>query len=363
VPFGSESVPIRPKDVNKAAGETLLLDKLLTALNVRIGAFEICEISHGWRLLFDPRDSATVHYAVMGSGVMRTSNGDAFPLEEDSFVMLPPRLEHSFGASGGVANVSRAPSASSDLDEVRRIRAGSGDVALVTACGSIRASYGGMLDLFDHLGEPIVHSFADTPLLRGRFRAIIDELSSPAPGTRALTESLLKQCLVLVLRRRSGERNLSLPWLAAVEDPYLGAALIAMMEHPAQAFTLESLAAIAGMSRSTFVRRFHAAFRKSPIDFLKDVRLRRAAHMLETTNLPVKAVATHVGYSSRSYFSRAFSELYGVDPSAFRARAQAVPRRTRMQDDGLGSAAEDRDTRSSMGRKPTRGRDESAPET
>ena len=316
-------MPLRPNDVAEAAGEILLLDKMLTALDVRIGAFEICEICHGWGLLFDPRASATVHYAVMGSGVMRTPDGNAFPLEEDSFVVLPPRLEHSFGASGRVANVSRAPSGSSDLDEVRRIRAGSGDVALLTACGSLRASYGGTLDLFDHLREPIVHSFADSPLLRGRFRTIIDELLKPAPGTRALTESLLKQCLVLVLRRGSSERTLSLPWLAALEDPCLGAALIAIMEHPARAFTLESLAAIAGMSRSTFVRRFHAVFRKSPIDFLKEVRLRRAAHMLETTNLPVKTVAIHVGYSSRSYFSRAFAELYGVDPRAFRARVQA----------------------------------------
>jgi AraC-like DNA-binding protein len=49
------------------------------------------------------------------------------------------------------------------------------------------------------------------------------------------------------------------------------------------------------------------------------VRLRRAVRLLETTDLPVGVVAERVGYASRSYFSRAFKELYGTYPAGFRA--------------------------------------------
>jgi AraC-like DNA-binding protein len=59
--------------------------------------------------------------------------------------------------------------------------------------------------------------------------------------------------------------------------------------------------------------------------------MQRAAKLLATTDLPVKAVAGRVGYRSRSHFSRAFKARYGVDPAGFRTGAAdpataAVPR-------------------------------------
>jgi len=73
------------------------------------------------------------------------------------------------------------------------------------------------------------------------------------------------------------------------------------------------------MSRSAFVAHFTAVFERTPMDVLKEIRLRRAARLLRTTDLPVKAVAGQVGYASRSYFSRAFKAHFGADPAAYRA--------------------------------------------
>jgi transcriptional regulator GlxA family with amidase domain len=47
---------------------------------------------------------------------------------------------------------------------------------------------------------------------------------------------------------------------------------------------------------------------------------------MKMTNLPIKSVAIAVGYSSSSYFSRAFRASYAVDPSAYRLEV-----RTRSQ--------------------------------
>ena len=54
------------------------------------------------------------------------------------------------------------------------------------------------------------------------------------------------------------------------------------------------------------------------MDFVQKVRLRVAARLLTTTDLPIKVIANSIGYASRSYFSRAFRAAYGADPKTFR---------------------------------------------
>lgn len=61
----------------------------------------------------------------------------------------------------------------------------------------------------------------------------------------------------------------------------------------------------------------------SPMAFVARTRLHQSADMLRTTNLPVKVIAASIGFASRSHFSRAFRDAYGVDPSAYRRGAGA----------------------------------------
>jgi AraC-like DNA-binding protein len=65
------------------------------------------------------------------------------------------------------------------------------------------------------------------------------------------------------------------------------------------------------------------------MEFLQALRLARAAELLVGTDLPVKSVATRVGYSSRSSFTRAFVARQGAGPTAFRAAAGAPLARVR----------------------------------
>ena len=72
------------------------------------------------------------------------------------------------------------------------------------------------------------------------------------------------------------------------------------------------------MSRSTFARHFEQCFARTPMDYLRDVRLRRAAQLLQVGGSSVDGVAGKVGYASRSHFSHAFSEQFGCSPMEFR---------------------------------------------
>jgi AraC family transcriptional activator of mtrCDE len=154
--------------------------------------------------------------------------------------------------------------------------------------------------------------------LRDQFAMLLAESARPGIGSRVLTEALLKQCLVLALRRWVESDPSPLPWLAAMADTRLSRTLHAIFEQPAVAYTVDSLAMIAGMSRSAFAAAFQRAFGQSPMSLVKLVRLRRASELLITTALPVAEVAKRVGFSSRSNFSVAFSQLHGMDPSRFR---------------------------------------------
>ena len=129
----------------------------------------------------------------------------------------------------------------------------------------------------------------------------------------------MTQCIVYLLRYLSEQSAGRLPWLPRLEDPNLSRAVDAIFEHPEAPHTVDSLADEAIMSRSVFAERFRAAFGSTPISFLHDMRLRRAAEHLRQKGEPsLEQIARMLGFNIRSRFSRAFEVHFGVFPAAFR---------------------------------------------
>ena len=141
-----------------------------------------------------------------------------------------------------------------------------------------------------------------------------------APRTiRTMMTALMNQCVIDVLRKVSEADAESLPWLTALTDARLARVIDTVLDRPGAPHTLDTLAALAAMSRSTFVRHFEDHTGRTPMDYVRDVRLRSAAKLLRAhDDLSVDAVAGKVGYASRSQFSRAFSERFGQSPADFR---------------------------------------------
>ena len=300
----------------------MVLDHLLSVLDVGVTHFTVCEIREGWGMRFNACKTASLHYCLEGVGTLAVHGAAPIQLEPHAFVLLPPGMAYCLESASSKpvvrlechTRLHGMPSHQS----VPVLTAGEGEPGLTTACGELRVGLAGGADLFTALGEPLVVRFDGTSGLRDQFVMLLAESARPAVGSRVLTEALLKQCLVLALRRWIELDASPLPWLAAVADMRLGRALHAIFEQPAVAFTVEGLALIAGMSRSAFAAAFRRAFGQSPMSLVKLVRLRRASELLITTALPVVEVAKRVGFSSRSNFSLAFSQLYGMDPSRFR---------------------------------------------
>ena len=241
-------------------------------------------------------------------------------MRQHSFALLPPNVGHSIGANAHdertlPLRLLRAPSF---FESVPTIQAGEGELGILTVCGEIGTPGTESADLFAHFDKPLVEHFDAEDQLQDQFVHLLAESARPAVGTRALTEALLKQCLVLLLRRNVARGEMAIPWMTALTDPGLARALQAMLERFSERFTVESLARLAGMSRSAFAARFTQALGRTPMSLLKSARLRRARELLVTTDLSVALIARNVGFSSRSNFSHAFRARYGVDPRSFR---------------------------------------------
>ncbi|WP_341716465.1 AraC family transcriptional regulator [Micromonospora sp. FIMYZ51] len=87
-----------------------------------------------------------------------------------------------------------------------------------------------------------------------------------------------------------------------------------------EAFRVEEVAQLSGMSLSAFYRNFQAVTAMSPIQFQKQIRLQQARLLLATHPDDVTGVGHAVGYDSASQFSREYRRHFGVPPSQDAAR-------------------------------------------
>jgi AraC family transcriptional activator of mtrCDE len=296
----------------------MLLEKLFENLELKVNPFATCSVADGWRLRLPKPDLVTFHYILSGRGDLRLGTGDLLALTPNSLAVIPPGIEHAI-QSGHVANETGIEGqADPNIPLCEFIAGPVDDKGLTVACGRVHASYKGGEGIFDHLKETIVLDFSDTPRLRNIFEALIEEYARAGVASAAMMTALMNQCLIQVFRRLARENNGALPWLSALDDPRLAGVIESMLEHPEQPYTLEAFAEIAHMSRSTFIRHFEHSFGRTPMDYLRDIRLRRGAQLLRGSSLSVNGITDKVGFASRSHFSHAFHERYGCSPKEFR---------------------------------------------
>ncbi|TBV95412.1 AraC family transcriptional regulator [Azotobacter chroococcum] len=91
-----------------------------------------------------------------------------------------------------------------------------------------------------------------------------------------------------------------------------------------------SLAQLAGLSRSHFSRLFTRTVGMSPAQYVLNERMKLAAHLLEVTDLSVKAIALSVGIHDPNYFSKLFRHAFSLSPSEFRLSGLYVNSRGRL---------------------------------
>jgi AraC-like DNA-binding protein len=299
----------------------MLLEKLFENLDLRVDAFATCGVSPGWRLSVPGLDWVVLHFVMQGDGALRDPAGGIHPLPCYSLAVVPTHLEHDLECGHEVRNAAKVGEGEPSNTPVPLYVAGS-DMEFMVACGRFRAVYGAGVDLFGQLRDVLIVDFSDSQKMRSTFEAVLEEQRTAGPASAAMMSALLSQCLVLMFRRLSEHPGYRLAWLDALEDARLARVISTVLDRPEQPYSLEGLAELAGMSRSVFAKRFHEGFGRTPMDYVREVRLRSGARLLGQPELSVDVIAARVGFASRSHFSKAFNEQFGRSPSAFRANAE-----------------------------------------
>ena len=82
--------------------------------------------------------------------------------------------------------------------------------------------------------------------------------------------------------------------------------------------SVEELSRELGMSRVHLYKKLTAITGRSPVEFIRIIRLKRAAQMLKESQLNVSEIAYSVGFNNPKYFSRYFKEEFGSLPSDYK---------------------------------------------
>ncbi|MDE6484983.1 MAG: substrate-binding domain-containing protein [Duncaniella sp.] len=84
--------------------------------------------------------------------------------------------------------------------------------------------------------------------------------------------------------------------------------------------SVDSLASSMGLERTQFYRKIKALTNYSPVELIKNLRLKHAQHLLKTTDRSISEIAYDTGFSTPAYFTRCYRECYGETPSETRTR-------------------------------------------
>ena len=99
-----------------------------------------------------------------------------------------------------------------------------------------------------------------------------------------------------------------------------------MQAHYKRELTVSQIAASASISKSECLRCFRAVIGVTPIQYLRQFRVQKAAELLAGTALKISDLGAPCGFQETSYFIKTFRELMGRTPAAYRTQKKALPK-------------------------------------
>ena len=138
---------------------------------------------------------------------------------------------------------------------------------------------------------------------------------------KARISSLLKQrdALRRHFTRKSGDISPSIPQITHFDETFINQIVQAVeegLQNPD--FKIEDLADSMNLSRTVFYRKIRSLLGVSPIDFVRDMRIKRAVQLLDSEAYTISEVAYMSGFSSPQYFNRVFKNIMNCTPTEYK---------------------------------------------
>jgi AraC-like DNA-binding protein len=268
------------------------------------------------------------HYVVEGE--FEVSVGDDAPMRlgPDHVVLFPRNDVHLMGsdlrlASVPVGDIILPP----DGGRLASIRHGGSGAATRLICGYL-GSESVLLNPVIQALPAAVGFNVDGSRPAAWIRASFEYAAREVEGVRAGSDTVLAKISELLFVEAVRNYIEAAPqdqsgWLAGLSDPTVARVLAMLHADIQRAWSVETLAREAGVSRSVLAERFARIIGVGPMHYLAHWRLQVAAQELKSSPTTLARVAERIGYESEAAFSRAFKKEFGVAPATWR-RAEAA---------------------------------------
>ncbi|NBF03117.1 helix-turn-helix domain-containing protein [Pseudomonas sp. Fl5BN2] len=291
-----------------------LVDWLLEGLELDASLFHIGRYCGGWHASTQGLARASFHLVVQGHCWLHIDGvPEAQCLNAGDAVFLLQDLGYRLSSAQQAEVAQQLPRlAMGPLDPTAQ-----DGVGLV--CGFFHFKSGLSSLIIDGLPGWIILQAGDPSLSAARalFQLILDECQRlPAPS-QALLERLSHLLFLYVLRQQVSDNQDLGGLVALARHPAFAPLLEQLIQRPGEPWPLESMAALTGLSRSAFFKRFNELAGQSPGQVLLALRMRHACQRLKA-NQTVEQVGAAVGYQSIAAFTRAFTKAVGLQPGAYR---------------------------------------------
>jgi AraC-like DNA-binding protein len=269
------------------------LSSLLERFRVRAHLFHagaLCGVTH-----FDAQPGrAFLHVLRRGDMVVthraRSGAPRKMQVTEPTLLFYPRPLEHSF---------HNAPSKGSDF-----------------VCATLDFDGGAKHPLVQALPPLVALPIASVDGIEQTLALLFAETARVRCGQRLLADRLFDVLMLQLLRwllDHPEQADMRDGLLSGLAHPKLSRALTRMHERPGEAWSLDAMAQVAGMSRSAFAAEFKVTLGTTPADYLLRWRVAISQSMLRD-GASVKHVGDELGYASAAAFSRAFAQIVGASP-------------------------------------------------
>lgn len=302
-----------------------LLSEMLMGMRLRGLRYGRCVLSPPFAVAFPNQAEARFHFIGKGGAILRVGGEDHL-LGAGDAVLLPRGTAHELRSDQERPCVCETSLAETRIcSEVSVLRntadpAPAPPGATVVFCGSMQFELDTLRPLVALMPEamPARALSCAQPELPPILEAMAREVSLERAGAAGLLARLADVVAVSIVRAwiETDCARQAEGWMAALRDPRLGRVISAIHGDPGRDWTVSELAKVMGASRSAFAARFQQVTGETPLRYVTEVRIRRAALLLEQERLSVEEVAARLGYGSHTAFGRAFKRVTGHAPRA-----------------------------------------------
>jgi len=300
-----------------------LLGDILSTLELRSSLYFRAELTAPFSIAV-PEDRNVIRFHVANEGPCRIklSSGESTDFIAGDLVLVPHGAAHvlsdsSAGPSVPLTNVLKE----SGFDGTGPLVFGGGGRKTVIVCGYF--AFG------QEIMHPVINSLPRVMHVRGQgehnyvwleqlLAYMNTESQACADAWTEITKRVAEILFIYTLREFVRTQPNSAGALAALSDHRIAKSLQAMHADPSAEWTLDRLAELSAMSKTTYSETFRRMMGVTPINYVVSWRMHKARALIEHSEKSIQTIALEVGYDSESAFSRVFKEYFGAPPGRFR---------------------------------------------